>query len=605
MTKKQTSIFDELIVDNFAGGGGASTGIELATGRPVDIAINHDPDSITMHMRNHPYTKHYCEDVWEVDPRQVTAGRRVALVWLSPDCTHHSKARGGKPRKKEIRGLAWVAVRWAATVRPRMIAMENVEEFKDWGPLDKAGHPVKEKKGHTFHSFVNALKHHGYKVEWEELRACDYGAPTIRKRLFLIARCDDAPIVWPRPTHGAPDSEAVKSGKLKPWRTAAEIIDWNLPCPSIFASSAEIQQQYGVRAVRPLAEKTLRRIARGIKKFVLDNPEPFVVQVNRSGDDFRGHSIGEPTNTMTGKNGLGIVVPTMTAIGHTGFTSDRSYPVDEPVRTIVSKAEQCVIEASVTPCIVPNMSDNVPTGANEPLPTVTTGGRNILVTPTLIQYHDEQGKDETRGQSIEKPLLTVDTENRYGVVMSFLSKYYSGGYDGKGNSVTDPLNTVTAIDHNALITSQLTLFRNNSNGQDLREPLNTILTSAGHFGEVRALLIKYYGGDDAQDITAPTHTITSKDRLGLVTIRGQQYAITDIGLRMLTPRELFNAQVFPSDYVIDAGALGSPISKAAQVARCGNAVPPPFSEAIVRANLPELCGKKIVTMSKLMEEMAG
>ncbi|MCL2220825.1 MAG: DNA cytosine methyltransferase [Oscillospiraceae bacterium] len=520
---KNIPLHNELIIDNFAGGGGASTGIELATGRPVDIAINHDPEAIEMHKRNHPYTRHYCENVWKVDPKEVTSGQRVALVWLSPDCTHFSKARGGKPRKKEIRGLAWIAVRWAASVKPRVIVLENVEEFKDWGPLCKQGKSIVSKKGQTFRNFISALEMYGYQIELKELRAYDYGAPTMRKRLFMIARCDNAPIVWPQPSHGAPDSNAVKLGKLKLWRTAAEIIDWTIPCPSIFATSEQIRQQYGVRAVRPLAENTLRRIARGIKKFVLDNPNPFIVAIGQC----------------------------------------------EPISTVVSSCKQ------------------------------------YLVAPTLIQYHDEQGKDETRGQSPENPLLTVDTENRYGVVMSFLSKYYSGGYDGKGNSVTEPLSTVTSIDHNALVTSHLTLFRNNSIGQDLRKPLNTILTSAGHFGEVRTLLIKYYGGDDAQDITAPAHTITPKDRLGLVTVHGQQYAITDIGLRMLTPRELFNAQGFPPDYVIDAGALGSPISKAAQIARCGNAVPPPFSEAIVRANLPELCGKKITTMSKLIEEMAG
>ena len=533
-SRGQSSLYDELIIDSFAGGGGASTGIELAIGRPVDVAINHDPDAIEMHRRNHPYTRHYCESVWEVDPRDASGGRHVGLFWLSPDCTHHSKARGGKPRKKEIRGLAWVAVRWAATVRPRVIALENVEEFVTWGPLDKSGQPDKTQAGRTFTSFVNALRNLGYTVGWRELRACDYGAPTIRKRLFLIARCDGAPIVWPEPTHAAPDSEAVKSGRLKPWRTAAEVIDWTLPCPSIFATSDEIWQEYGLRAIRPLAEATLQRIARGIKKFVIDNPEPFIVDFKYANTPA---DINDPLRTITGVNGYGLVQP--------------------------------------------------------------------KIAPTLIQYHDEQGKGETRGQSATTPVMTIDTSNRYGLVMTFMSKYFDGNYKGAGNCPADPLNTITAWDHNALVTSQLTLFRNHSDGQTLNDPLNTVMTSPGHFGEVRALLVKYYGQGEGQPATDPLHTVTAKDRMGLVTVHGQQYAITDIGLRMLTPRELFNAQGFPPDYIIDIGDTGKPMSKAAQVARCGNAVPPPFSEAILRANLPELCGKRIETMAELMREMAG
>jgi DNA (cytosine-5)-methyltransferase 1 len=572
--KWQTSIYDEMIVDNFAGGGGASTGIELATGRPVDVAINHDPDAISMHMRNHPYTRHYCENVWEVDPRKVSKGRSVALVWLSPDCTHHSKARGGKPVKKEIRGLAWVAIRWAATVRPRVIALENVEEFQDWGPLDNAGLPIKAKKGETFRNFVKEFEKLGYKVDWKELRACDYGAPTIRKRLFLIARCDEMPITWPEPTHASPDSKAVKSGLLKPWRSAAEIIDWSHPCPSIFATSEEIWQEYGLRAIRPLAENTMERIARGIKRFVIDEPDPFVLQmvegggafkykggiitkVNHGGDGFRGQSVNDPLQTITGKHGFGLTMPVM--------------------RTL-------------SPLTESNTTGSTGKPANKPLNTIRTTSQ-ILITPTLVQYHDEQGKKETRGQSVERPMLTLDTNNRYGLVMPFLSKYYAGNYKGDGNHMTDPLNTVTAIDHNALVTSQLTIFRNNCIGSDMRDPVGTIMTSPGHFGEVRALLQKYYGSDT--------------ESVGLVKVCGQVYAITDIGLRMLTPRELFNAQGFPPDYIIDVGSTGVPLSKAKQVAKCGNSVPPVFAEAIVRANLPELCGRRIETMAELMNEMAG
>jgi len=531
----QTNIFDELIIDNFAGGGGASTGIELAIGRPVDIAINHDESAIAMHKANHPHTRHYCESVWKVDPRKATKGQPVALAWFSPDCTHHSKARGGKPVKKEIRGLAWVAVRWAATVRPRVIILENVEEFKTWGPV-RNGQPVKKQSGRTFRSFINAFYKLGYQVNYRELRACDYGAPTIRKRLFLIARCDGQPIVFPEPTHGNPESDSVKSGKLKPWRTAAEIIDWSLPCPSIFDTAGKIWEKHGLRAVRPLADATLRRIARGLKKFVIDNTEPFIVQVNRSGDNFRGQGLNEPLKTLTAEPAYGVVTPTISLFTRTGTSGS----IGEP--------------------------------ENGPVGTIRASGNSMLVS-------------------------------------AFMSKYYAGGHDGKGNALTEPLNTVTAIGHSAIVTSHLTIFRNNSDGQDHREPLNTIMTSPGHFGEVRAFLIKYHGEKSpdevrGQSLNEPLRVVDTSGRYGLVAIHGEQYAIVDIGLRMLTPRELFNAQGFPPDYIIDVGAEGETISKAAQVARCGNAVPPPFAEALVRANLPELCGVKINSMEELYKEMA-
>ena len=569
----QLNIFDGLIVDNFAGGGGASTGIELALGRPVDIAINHDRDAIAMHAANHPYTRHYCESVWDIDPREATQGQPVTLAWFSPDCTHFSKSRGGRPVQKNIRGLAWVAVRWAATVRPRVIILENVEEFKTWGPL-KNGQPDKRKSGRTFRSFINALKSHGYAVDWRELRACDYGAPTIRKRFFLIARCDNEPITWPTPTHGAPDSVGVKSGNLLPYRTAAEIIDWSLPCPSIFDTSEEIRQKYGINAVRPLAEATLRRIARGLQKFVIDNPNPYIVPTlvgvgGRAGQS-RPRGADEPMATITSKADVALITPYITSLCQTGFTADRSRPIDAPINTTVSKAEQC------------------------------------LIAPTLIQYHGEQSDKETRGQSVGDPLMVVDSSNRYGLVSAFMSKYYSGGHTGDGNDARAPLNTVTAIDHNALVAANIIKFKGGNIGQSTTEPLQTITAGGYHFGEVRAFLTKYYGAKTAigQAITEPLRTITSKDRFGLVTIHGDEYAIIDIGLRMLSPRELFNAQGFPPDYVIDVGADNKSITKSAQVARCGNSVCPALAEALVRANLPEMCGAKIETMYDLNMEMA-
>ncbi len=477
----------ELIVDNFAGGGGASTGIELATGKSVDIAINHDPEAIRMHKANHPNTKHYCEDVWQVDPVKACKGHPVGLAWFSPDCKHFSKAKGGKPKDKFIRGLAWVACRWAGLVRPRVIMLENVEEFKTWGPLNRGHHPIKAKQGKTFGKFVQQLQNLGYEVQFRELVAADYGAPTMRKRFFMIARCDGNPILWPEPTHAPRDSEEVKAGLLKPYVGAYTQIDFNRPCPSIFDTSKEIKEKYGIRAVRPLAPKTMERIARGLKKFVLDNPEPFIVPIGygeRKGQKPRIHSI------------------------------------------------------------------------ENPLPTIVGSGKHYLCAPALIQYHSETAKGEVRGQTIEDPIMTVDGSNRYGLVTSFLSKFYKTGI-----------------------------------GQDVREPLGTVTANAGggHFGEVRAFLIKYYGNGSAEDITEPLDTITSRDRFGLVTIQGVDYQIVDIGLRMLEPRELYGCQGFPGDYIIDHDFEGHTYPRSEQVRRCGNSVCPPLPAAMVRSNLPELC----------------
>lgn len=410
----------KLIVDNFAGGGGASTGIEMATGISVDIAINHDPEAIKMHKANHPSTKHYCENVWAVDPVKACGGHPVALAWFSPDCKHFSKAKGGKPKDKNIRGLAWVACRWAGLVRPDVIMLENVEEFKTWGPLGRRHHPIKEKQGETFHKFVGQLEDLGYVVEFRELVAADYGAPTMRKRFFMVARCDGKPIVWPEPTHAPADREAVKAGLLKPYVGAYTQLDFSLPCPSIFDTAEEIKKKYGIRAVRPLAPKTMERIARGLKKFVLNNSEPFIVQVNHSGakSDYC-KSANEPLNTITGKHGFGIVEPKL----------------------------------------VPFMGSNTinhPGGScKDSIHTITTGNQQCLISPTLIQYHSETSENEVRGQAINNPIMTVDGSNRYALVTSFLHKYYDGGYTGAGDSLKNPLPTVTAIDHNSVCAATL------------------------------------------------------------------------------------------------------------------------------------------------------
>ena len=547
---------NEIVVDNFAGGGGASTGIEIAIGRSVDIAINHDPAAIAMHRANHPTTEHYTEDVWKVDPVEACAGRPVALAWFSPDCKHHSKAKGGKPVSKKIRGLAWVAVKWAKAVKPRVIMLENVEEFQDWGRLDEKNRPDPRYKGETFRRFVGQLEKLGYHVEYRLLRACDYGAPTIRKRFFLIARCDGQKIVWPEPTHAAPDSIEVRMGSKKPWVPVSEVLDFSLPCPSIFASSEEIMEQYGIRAVRPLSENTMKRIARGLMKFVVNNPKPFIVQVNHSGDQFRGQDIDDPLDTLPAKHGTGVVAPVLMRNNENAVGSD----------------------------------------AREPIGTITTGGHHMLIAPSMIQYHSEQSED-VRGQTVDKPIMTVDSSNRYGLVEPFLIQTGYGEREGQKPRVLDmdkPLGTVVAQSNKfAMAAAFVTQFNNNCDGQSMDAPLNTMTAKSNHFGEVNAFLVKYYGsGDNAVSCELPAPTITAKDRMGLVTVHGEDYKIVDIGLRMLTPRELFDAQGFPPDYIIDVDADGKPYPKSEQVARCGNAVCPPIPAALVRANLPELCEMK-------------
>lgn len=564
-------IHGELIVDNFAGGGGASTGIELATGYSVDIAINHDPEAIRMHKTNHPNTKHYCEDVWQVDPVKACKGYPVGLAWFSPDCKHFSKAKGGKPKDKFIRGLAWVACRWAGLVRPRVIMLENVEEFKTWGPLNRGKHPIKSKQGKTFEKFVQQLTDLGYEVQFRELVAADYGAPTMRKRFFLIARCDGKPITWPEPTHGPADSERVKNGRLKPYVGAYTQIDFSRPCPSIFDTSEQIKEKYGIRAVRPLAPKTMARIARGLKKFVLENPEPFIIQCNHGGERKPG-DIREPMPTITGKHGYGVVEPYMVQIGQTGFAADRSKDVREPLTTIVSKNEHC------------------------------------LISPLLIQYHSETVKDEVRGQTIADPVMTVDSSNRYGLVTSFLHKYYDGGYKGAGENIDNPLPTITSWDHNSVVTANLIQMNNHCDGKDIRQPLPTITAGDGHFGEVRAFLTKYYGAGTGQSVKNPLDTITAQDRFGSVVIAGTEYQIVDIGLRMLEPSELYGCQGFPDDYIIDHDYTGKKYPRSEQVRRCGNAVCPPIPAALVRSNLPELCvaaRNPICRVDRMKEETSG
>lgn len=465
MTQHRLNLGHELVIDLFAGGGGASTGIEAALGRAVDIAVNHDPEAVAMHAANHPGTRHFCESVFKVDPRAVAGHQPVGLLWASPDCTHHSKAKGGKPVSSGRRGLAWVVVKWARRLRPRVIALENVEEFADWGPLTKEGMPCPLRKGQQFRQFTAQLQRLGYRVEWRLLRACDYGAPTIRRRLFLIARRDGLPIRWPEPTHGEPGSLAVQRGKLQPWRTAAECIDWSLPAPSIFDRK------------KPLAPNTLKRIARGVQRFVIESGAPFIAT-----------------------------------------------------------------------------------------------------------YY---GRDQFRGQRLDEPLRTQSTENRFALVAAFLAKHYTGVV---GSDLREPIGTVTSIDHHGLVAAHLQNMKGSDRRmRDLNAPAPTICAGGTHAALVAALLAPYYGqgsGTTGRDLRDPAPTVTSKDRLQLVTatIDGETYVITDIGMRMLQPCELYRAQGFPESYIIEHGPAGERFSKAAQVRMCGNSVCPPVAQALVEAN---------------------
>ena len=536
--RAQISLLDEIIVDNFAGGGGASTGIELATGRPVTIAINHDIEAIRMHQANHPYTEHYQASVWDIDPETVCKGRPVGLAWFSPDCKHFSRAKGGKPVSKNIRGLAWIVLRWAARARPRVIILENVPEFVTWGPV-RNGKPVKSKSGQTFRKWISQLSDLGYNVEYRKLKACDYGAPTIRERFFLVARCDGHPIVFPEPTHG--------NGKdLKPYRTAAECIDWSIPCKSIFGRN------------HPLKENTMRRIAKGLDKFTLKSGNPYIV-ANNTGN--LGKEASEPVPTIT--------------------TGNRNYLASPHI----SKFYGGVTGAEIS----------------NPLPTVTAIDHNALTAAQLIQYHSETSKSETRGQSLNEPIMTVDASPRYALTAAHIVKYYSGD---NYSSANDPLHTITTKERNALVESHLCVMRHNEDCRELDKPLPTITTSGAHFAEIRTSIVRYINSSENYGNWSEIRALLNKfcgysladDEILLLEINGEQYYIADIGMRMLEPKELYAAQGFPPDYIIDKDYSGKNYSRKEQVARCGNAVPPPFAEALVRANLPEWCGDKIETM---------
>ena len=639
MSRGQINLLDEIIVDNFAGGGGASTGIELATGRVVDIAINHDPDAILMHRTNHPHTMHYQASVWDVDPVEVCRGRPVGLAWFSPDCKHFSKAKGGKPVDKNIRGLAWIVLRWAGTVRPRVIILENVEEFQTWGPV-RRGHPVKSKTGQTFRQWLGQLEALGYTVEWRELVAADYGAPTTRKRFFLIARSDERPIVWPEPTHAPADSQEVKAGTKKPWRSAAEIIDWNLPTPSIFATKEEVRERYGVAAVRPLARNTMRRVARGVDKFVIRSASPFLVIVNHAGE-FRGQGLAEPLQTITAKHGYGVASPVMAPLTMHNNQNAVGTSITDPVNTITGTGaggHQMLITPTLAAIGQTGGGDRC-RSMEEPTHTQVSKAEECVVCPAMIQYHTEQ-TERVRGQGVTDPIMTIDASNRYGLAAATLTKYYNGDHNQDaaaplhtittrdregvtvanlskfyggvvGAAASDPLPTVTAVDHNALQTAHMVKMKGTNLGGQAQDPLQTITAGGGHHGVVATRIVKAEPGADLQNwpkIRAALNEFCDyhleDTEVILFSIGGAWYFMADIGLRMLTPRELYRANGFPDDYKIDRDYTGREYGKTKQVARCGNAVPPPFAMALVRANLPEWCGEEITTMEQLEKAVA-
>jgi DNA (cytosine-5)-methyltransferase 1 len=623
----------ELIIDNFAGGGGTSTGLEAAFGRPVDIAINHDPEALAMHAINHPHTKHLCESVWDVDPIKVTNNQPVGLVWLSPDCKHFSKAKGGKPVEKKIRGLAWVTLRWAAKCKPRVIMLENVEEFRTWGPLKRVvvdgvdvWMPDPAKKGKTFESFARQLEGHGYKVEFRELRASDHATPTIRKRLFMVARRDGLPIRWPTATHGAPDSPSVRAGRLQPHRTAAECIDWSLPCPSIFDRK------------RPLAEATLRRIAKGIMRYVVDAADPFIV-TNTTGHP--GAPVAAPLRTVATGGHHALVSPTLVQVGygeregqapraldiekplgtvvagsakaalvtaflneHANASNQRVMPADAPLRTICAQVKGghfSMVSAALVG-VGGRAGDSRPRGADEPTATSTAKADTALVTAFMAQ-HNKERTGVKAGRPVDAPISTLTASgSQQSVVVAHIQREMGKSV---GHAARAPLGTVTAGGggKSAMVASSLVKLRGTSTAAGANEPLHTISAGGQHHAEVRSFLLAYYGTDQDQAPNSPLATITSRDRFGLVTIQGQDYEIVDIGLRMLAPHELYRAQGFPADYIIDEipdparlfvdghqvegdplALPRIPLTKSAQVRMCGNSVCPPLSEALIRAN---------------------
>ena len=540
-------MMEGLIIDCFAGGGGASVGIEMALGRQVDIAVNHDPEAIRMHAVNHPNTIHLTEDIFRVDLQKYVKGRKVALMWASPDCTSHSKAKGGKPREKGLRILPWAVYKHAKAILPDVIIMENVEEIQQWGPLDADGHPIKERRGEDYKKFITAMKSLGYVFDCRELVAADYGAPTTRKRWYAVFRRDGRDIVWSEQTHSKGGADG-----LKPWEPIWKYLDLNDFGKSIFGRK------------KPLAENTMRRIARGLEKFVFNSTEPFIAQATHN-----------------------IIAPFIEK-SYGGNYKGSGSGVGEPLHTITTVDHNHLVTPLIAPYMFRNNTGAPGSNVKDPMLTITTGGHHGLISPILIQYHSETTKGGVRGQQVTEPVQTIDTSNRYGLVMSYLTKFYKSG-----------------------------------SGQSLYEPIHTITTSAGHFGTVSVLamdwkalqeagvdeetaqkctwvsqfIMEYYGAGTGQSLTDPLHTIVTKDRFALITVLGNEYVILDIFLRMLNPEELKRGQGFPEDYIIDRDYNWKPYPIAKQVARIGNSVVPIMAQKLVESNCPYLkVGSRVPNM---------
>lgn len=634
----------ELIVDNFAGGGGASEGIKRALGREPDIAINHDAEALAMHEVNHPETKHISKNIWQVDPLDAIEGKPVGLAWFSPDCKHFSKAKGGKPVKREIRDLAWVVVNWAERAKPRVIILENVEEFVTWGPLVD-NMPCPERRGETFEKWKKQLRKHGYKIQHRELRACDYGAPTVRKRFFLIARRDGRPIVWPKPTHGAPNDPDVIAGKKKPWRTAAEIIDWSLPCPSIFMTREEAKayhQRTGIRVNRPLADATMARIAKGVFRFVINNAKPFIVPVTHAGDT-RVNSIDEPVRTQTTANrgehalvtpflvprygerngqeprtrsiaepfptvvGTGneasLVAPYLVRTAH-GERDSRGrkrgkgeHSLEEPIGSVTQSPDHAVVAAHIMKMNLGatghDMDQPLATVTSHSSPTGRNGGASplALVSSVLVGCGGRAGQSPPR--SLDEPMNTATTKEDACVVAAFLAQHNTGE---EGHPATRPVSTIVGkgCTQGVVAAHLVNLRGEDRGGADIEAPAPTITAAGNHLAEVRAFLIKYYGTAVGQAVDEPLDTVTTKPRFGVVMVRGEPYEIVDIGMRMLTPRERFRAQGFGDDYIIDRKPDGSIITATKQGSCAGNSVSPNMAEALVRANCSDLAAEERV-----------
>ena len=639
-----------LVADNFAGGGGASTGISQAIGKSPDIAVNHNAEALMMHEENHPDTIHYNESVWDIHIPEATAGIPVLFGWFSPDCTHFSVAKGGAPVKKEIRGLAWIIKKWAGQGDMAVFFMENVPEFVTWGPLiakrckdtgrvvtldlipdpkdpkgkkminrvaepgelvpyrNQALVPDKKRAGKTFKQFLKQLRAMGYQIEFDTLVASEYGAATIRKRFFGIGRKDGLPIIWPARTH-APRDIALANG-LQPQETAGDNLDWSIPCPSIFEEGR-----------RPLAENTLKRIAKGIEKFVINaGSDAFLVKVNHGYDQFRGQSLDEPLQTITGKLGTGVVaahmVPVTAAAGMKFRGDSAGFSCHDPLPTITAGAgaarpagaphalgamqvELAPVTAEFITTVDHASTRDPSTGMGEPLSTITGKARHLRVAALLKHYTG------VVGQSLDKPLPTI-TATDHNSVMEAQLQPVDPAHDledaivaahiqrdfGKsvGSSAAEPIGAITAGGSGkaALVASSLIKLKGScQHGQSLNEPLGTIQAQGNHYGEVRAFLLKYYTtGAIGQDLNDPLHTITSKTRFGLVTIHGQDYQIVDIGMRMLKPHELYRCQGFPEGYEHQV-VMGKKLPDHAQVRMVGNSVPPQLARALVEANIPK------------------